>query len=175
MSPAATKSSKPYKVIIKKYANRRLYNTETSSYITLDDVSQMVKEGTDFEVIDAKSGDDLTRQVLAQIIFELELQGRSMMPVGFLKRMITLYDNSVGEFLPHYLERSMESFTENQEKIRQYMDETWGSYNPMGKFEEISKQNMELFSSTFKMFNPFEAYFTSGDKRQAPSKDSKKS
>ncbi|MBY0356245.1 MAG: polyhydroxyalkanoate synthesis repressor PhaR [Rickettsiales bacterium] len=171
---SATKSSQTKKVIIKKYANRRLYNTETSCYITLDDVSQMVKEGTDFIVSDAKTGDDLTRQILAQIIFELEMQGRSMMPVGFLKRMITLYDNSVGDFLPHYLERSMESFTENQEKIRQYMDETWGGYNAIGKFEEISRQNMEMFQSTFKMFNPFEAYFATGDKRQAP-KDPKKS
>jgi polyhydroxyalkanoate synthesis repressor PhaR len=173
MSPAP-KNAQNYKVVIKKYANRRLYNTETSSYITLEDVSLMVKEGTDFEVRDAKTGEDLTRQVLAQIIFELEMQGRSMMPVGFLKRMITLYDNSVGEFLPHYLERSMESFIENQEKIRQYMDETWGAYNPLGKFEEISRQNMEMFQNTFKMFNPFEAYFTSGDKRQAPAKDPKK-
>lgn len=173
MSPAASKPAQNYKVIIKKYANRRLYNTETSSYITLDDVCQMVKEGTDFEVRDAKTSEDLTRQVLAQIIFELELQGRSMMPVGFLKRMITMYDNSVGEFLPHYLERSMDSFMENQEKIRQYMDETWGSYNPLGKFEEISRQNMEMFQNTFKMFNPFEAYFSAGDKKQPP-KDGKK-
>jgi polyhydroxyalkanoate synthesis repressor PhaR len=173
MSPAASKTAQNYKVVIKKYANRRLYNTETSSYITLEDVSQMVKEGTDFEVRDAKTGEDLTRQVLAQIIFELELQGRSMMPVGFLKRMITLYDNSVGEFLPHYLERSMESFTENQEKIRQVMDEAWGSYNPLGKFEEISRQNMEMIQNTFKMFNPFEAYFSAADKRPG-SKDGKK-
>lgn len=173
MSTAASKNAQNYKVIIKKYANRRLYNTETSSYITLDDVCQMVKEGTDFEVRDAKTSEDLTRQVLAQIIFELELQGRSMMPVGFLKRMITMYDNSVGEFLPHYLERSMDSFMENQEKIRQYMDETWGSYNPLGKFEEISRQNMEMFQNTFKMFNPFEAYFSSIDKKQPP-KDGKK-
>jgi polyhydroxyalkanoate synthesis repressor PhaR len=173
MSPASSKHPQDYKVVIKKYANRRLYNTETSSYITLEDVSQMVKEGADFEVLDAKTGEDLTRQVLAQIIFELELQGRSMMPVGFLKRMITLYDNSVGDFLPHYLERSMESFIENQEKIRQYMDETWGSYNPLGNFQEISRQNMEMFQNTFKMFNPFEAYFSAADKRQGP-KDSKK-
>ncbi|MFO1242113.1 MAG: polyhydroxyalkanoate synthesis repressor PhaR, partial [Rickettsiales bacterium] len=143
------KSSKDT-VVIKKYANRRLYNTQTSMYITLEDVSKMVKEGVDFEVRDAKTSEDLTRQILTQIIVEQELSGQNVLSVNFLKRIINLYDDNLREFVPHYLEQSIEGFVENQEKIRQYMDETWKQYNPMNQLEEFGRQNMEILSQTMK-------------------------
>lgn len=150
-------------VIIKKYANRRLYNTETSTYITLDDVRVLVKKGEEFLVQDAKTGEDLTRQILTQIIFEQELNGHhSVMPIGFLKRVIELYDDKIVEMIPHYLESSMEAFTQNQEKVRNYMTKTWGDYshiNPMTQLNEIGKHNMELMNKAFQMFNPFDAFF----------------
>lgn len=146
-------------IVIKKYANRRLYNTQTSIYITLEDVRQMVKKGQEFVVKDAKTGEDLTRQILTQIIFEQELTGQSLMPIGFLKRVIEMYDDKLSELIPHYLETSMETFVGNQEKIRKYMGKTWEQYNPLNQLEEISRQNAEIVSKAFQMFNPFEAYF----------------
>ncbi len=146
-------------IVIKKYANRRLYNTQTSVYITLEDVRQMVKEGKEFIVRDAKTNEDLTRQILTQIIFEQELSGQSLMPIGFLKRVIEMYDDGLSELIPHYLETSMEAFVKNQEKIRKYMGKTWEQYNPLNQLEEISRQNVEIVSKAFQMFNPFEAYF----------------
>lgn len=164
------------RVVIKKYANRRLYNTQTSMYITLEDVSKMVKEGAEFEVLDAKSGEDLTRQILTQIIVEQELTGQNVLSVGFLKRIINLYDDNLREFVPHYLEQSIEGFVENQEKIRQYMDQTWQQYNPINQLEEIGRQNMEIITQTMKMFNPFEAYFQQQqeDEKKKESKKTKK-
>lgn len=163
-------------VVIKKYANRRLYNTETSTYITLEDVRELVKKGEDFVVHDAKTGEDLTRNILTQIIFEQELNGHhSVMPIGFLKRVIELYDDKISEMIPHYLESSMEAFTQNQEKVRSYMTKTWGDYshmNPMSQLNEISKQNMEIMSKTFSMFNPFDAFF--GGSQNGSDKDTKK-
>lgn len=146
-------------IVIKKYANRRLYNTQTSVYITLEDVRQMVKEGKEFIVRDAKTNEDLTRQILTQIIFEQELTGQSLMPIGFLKRVIEMYDDGLSELIPHYLETSMEAFVTNQEKIRKYMGKTWEQYNPLNQLEEISRQNVEIVSKAFQMFNPFDAYF----------------
>jgi polyhydroxyalkanoate synthesis repressor PhaR len=153
-------------IVIKKYANRRLYNTDTSSYVTLDDLCDMVKEGSEFIVYDAKSGEDLTRSVLTQIIFEQEGKEGSanLLPVNFLRSLIGFYDNSLKDFVPHYLESSMQSFQRNQEKLREMMG--IGSLNsPLGglggfnqvaaQFEEISKQNMELFTKAFSMFSPF--------------------
>lgn len=162
-TPNAAKNEKKEPVIIKKYANRRLYNTETSTYITLDDVRELVKRGEEFLVHDAKTGDDLTRQILTQIIFEQELNGQSVMPIGFLKRVIELYDDKISEMVPHYLETSMEAFITNQEKVRSYMDKTWGAYNPMSQFGELGKQNMEFMGKAIQMFNPFEAFFTTAD------------
>lgn len=144
-------------VIIKKYSNRRLYDTQTSMYITLDDVRQMVCKGTEMEVRDAKSGEDITRQVLTQIIFEQELNGANgMLPVTVLKRMITMYDNKLGELFPYYLEGSMEAFIANQEKIREQFGEMFGQYNPMEQFGSIQRRNMELMQNAISMFNPFE-------------------
>lgn len=144
-------------VVVKKYANRRLYNTETSTYVTLDDLCEMVKEGTDFIVCDAKSGDDLTRQVLTQIIFEQESRGENLLPINFLRSLIGFYDDSIKEFVPHYLENSMEAFLVNQEKMREMMG--MGQLgNPMTVFEEFGKQNMDFFTKTMEtMFTPFGA------------------
>lgn len=147
-------------VIVKKYANRRLYNTQTSCYITLEDIRELVKRGEDFVVQDAKSGEDLTRQILTQVIFEQEMNGtNTLLPIGFLKRVIGLYDDSVSELIPHYLESSMEAFVSNQEKMRdymsKYMNQSWSQYNPITQLEEIRRQNMEVFNRTMHMFNPF--------------------
>lgn len=153
-------------IVIKKYANRRLYNTDTSSYVTLDDLCDMVKEGSDFIVYDAKSGEDLTRSVLTQIIFEQEGKGgQNLLPVNFLRSLIGFYDNSLKDFVPHYLESSMQAFQKNQEKMREMMGisnigglgaNPLDSFNQAAaQFEEISKQNMELFTKAFSMFTPF--------------------
>lgn len=144
-------------IVIKKYANRRLYNTDTSSYVTLDDLCDMVKEGADFIVYDAKSGEDLTRQILTQIIFEQEGKGESLMPISFLRNLIGFYDNSLKDFVPHYLESTMQTFMGNQEKMREVMGMgTMGSFGQFSsQLEEIGKQNMELFTKAFGMFTPF--------------------
>src|SRR6201997_1780774 len=105
-------------VIIKKYANRRLYNTQTSTYVTLDHLAGMVKEGTEFEVRDARTGEDITRSVLTQIIFEEEAKGQNLLPIRFLRQLIRLYGDSLQSFVPGYLDLSMESFAKNQEAIR---------------------------------------------------------
>jgi polyhydroxyalkanoate synthesis repressor PhaR len=142
-------------VIIKKYANRRLYDTHTSSYITLDNLCELVKRGVDFVVIDAKSNEDLTRQVLTQIIFEQESKGYSVLPIKFLRTIIGFYGGKMQQFLPPYLEASMESFAKNQDKMREYVASTV-NFSPLAQFEEISKQNMLLFQRAFSMFSPFE-------------------
>ena len=141
----------------KKYANRRLYNTQTSTYGTLDDLCEMVKEGTEFVVVDAKSAEDLTKQVLTQIIFEQESRGQNLLPVSFLRNLIGFYDDSIKEFVPHYLDTSMQTFLKNQEKMREMMGMDTFS-NPMASFEEIGKQNLEMFTKAMEtMFNPFAA------------------
>lgn len=151
------KKNKPEPIVIKKYANRRLYNTDTSSYVTLDDLCEMVKAGQDFIVYDAKSGEDLTRQILTQIIFEQESRGQNLLPIGFLRSLIGFYDDSIKEVLPHYLESSMQNFLSNQEKMREYMGHgAFDSFTQLSsQIEEFSKQNMEIFSRAFGMFNPF--------------------
>lgn len=152
------KPNQPEPIVIKKYANRRLYNTDTSSYVTLADLCDMVKEGAEFIVYDAKSGEDLTRQVLSQIIFEQESSGgEQLLPVNFLRSVIGFYDNSLKDLLPHYLESSMASFHGNQEKMRELMGMgAVGSFGQVAQqLEEIGKQNMELFTKAFEMFTPF--------------------
>lgn len=157
------KKNQPEPIVIKKYANRRLYNTDTSSYVTLDDLCEMVKAGSDFIVYDAKSGEDLTRQILTQIIFEQESRGQNLLPIGFLRSLIGFYDDSIKEVLPHYLESSMQSFMGNQEKMREFMGKgTFGQFGGQfnqfsSQMEEISKQNMEIFQRAISMFNPFVA------------------
>lgn len=138
--------------LIKKYANRRLYNTETSCYITLEDLYVMIKNGEDFEVRDAKTDEVLTRQVLTQIIFEQEAKGYNLLPISFLRHVITMYDNSLAPVFPNYLESSVDIFMKNQERLREFATTGWQEYNPMKIFENISKQNMEIFGKAMEMF-----------------------
>ena len=142
-------------ITIKKYANRRLYNTQTSSYVTLDYLAQMVKEGTDFVVYDAKSGEDITRQILTHIIVEEEGKGQNLLPISFLRHLISFYGDSLESVVPNYLENSMQAFAQNQEQMRDYMQNTLGDLNPMNQFEEMGKKNVAMFEETMKMFMPF--------------------
>ena len=139
---------------IKKYANRRLYNTATSSYVTLDHLAKMVKEGIDFVVQDAKSGDDITRTVLTQIIVEEESKGETMLPISFLRQLIRFYGDSLQALVPRYLEYSMQSFARNQEKMRETIRETMNGLFPFAQFEEMGKQNLVLFENAMRMFSP---------------------
>lgn len=152
-------------VKIKKYANRRLYNTATSSYVTLENLCQMVKDGQDFVVEDAKTGEDITRGVLTQIIFEEESKGgQQLLPIGFLRRLISFYGDSLQTLVPSYLEVSMASFQRNQEQMRQYMAEAFGEMFPFRSIEEMGRQNMAMFQRAMTMFNPFVAGMTDADK-----------
>ena len=140
--------------VVKKYANRRLYNTATSSYVTLDELSQMVRKGDDFVVYDAKTGEDITRSVLTQIILEEDSKGRNLLPIGFLRQLIGFYDDSLQSFLPRYLELSMENFARNQEQIRGYMEKTFGRFFPVTQFEDMARQNLALFQRAVSMWRP---------------------
>lgn len=147
--------------VIKKYANRRLYNTDTSTYVTLDNLAEMVRSERDFVVYDAKSGEDLTHQVLTQIIVEQESKGQNLLPISFLRQLIRFYGNSMEKLVPSYLEFSMNTLTREQEKYTQQIAETFGSA-PFGNaaFEAIQKQalqNMEMFEQALNMFKPFGA------------------
>ena len=144
-------------VTIKKYANRRLYNTATSSYVTLDHLATMVKEGTDFVVFDAKTGDDITRQVLTHIIVEEEDKGQNLLPIDFLRHLISFYGDSLQSVVPNYLDYSMRVFAQNQEQMRDYMENTLGGLGPFGQFEEMSQKNMAMFEEAMKVFTPFHA------------------
>jgi polyhydroxyalkanoate synthesis repressor PhaR len=132
------------KVTIKKYANRRLYDTESSTYITLDRLAQMVREGREFEVVDAKSGDDITRQVLTQIIVDEESRGSTMLPINFLKQLIGLYGNSMQTFVPQYLESAMDAFQRNQSAVR---DALGGNM-----LADLAKRNMAMFEDASRAF-----------------------
>ncbi len=140
-------------VIIKKYANRRLYNTQTSSYVTLDHLCEMVKEGVDFEVRDARSGEDITRSVLTQIIFEEENKGPNLLPIRFLRQLIRMYGDSLQSFVPGYLDLSMESFTKNQEAMRNRLAEAFGGGSVA--LETMTRQNLAIFERAMNMFSPF--------------------
>jgi polyhydroxyalkanoate synthesis repressor PhaR len=151
---AAAPEGKP-PIVIKKYANRRLYNTATSSYVTLEDLSRMVKAGHEFVVHDAKSGEDLTRAVLTQIIVEEEGKGQNLLPISFLRQLIGLYGDSMQWMVPRYLEQAMSSFSVNQEQMRKSLQDAFGGLFPFGSLEEMGKQNLALFEKTMKMFTPF--------------------
>lgn len=145
-------------ITIKKYANRRLYNTATSSYVTLDHLAEMVRTGQDFVVYDAKSGDDITRSVLTQIIFELEGKGQNLMPIRFLRQLIRLYGDSIQSLVPGYLEMSIEQFARNQEGLRkQFASAFGGGANAFKGIEDQVRSNMALFERTMRMFTPFGA------------------
>jgi polyhydroxyalkanoate synthesis repressor PhaR len=153
----AKTQSDPAPVIIKKYANRRLYNTATSSYVTLDNLSQMVRQGGDFIVYDAKNGDDITRSVLTQIIVEEEQKGQNLLPISFLRQIIGFYGNNMEWLVPKYLEFTMKSFTRNQEQLAKSVGGSFTGLFPFSSFEDVGKQNMALFEKAMKMFSPFGA------------------
>ncbi|MBM3570708.1 MAG: polyhydroxyalkanoate synthesis repressor PhaR [Alphaproteobacteria bacterium] len=144
-------------VTIKKYANRRLYNTASSSYVTLDDLSRMVKDEVDFVVYDAKTGEDITRSVLTQIIFEAENNSgqAGLLPASFLRQLIRFYGDSLQAALPSYLDMSMESFARNQEQMRDLMKQSFGGMGAFQNFEEAARQNMAMFQRAMAMFSPF--------------------
>ena len=142
-------------IVIKKYANRRLYNTATSSYVTLDDLCKMVKGDAEFVVYDAKSGEDITRSVLTQIIVEEESKGQNLLPVSFLRQLIGFYGDSLQGLVPKYLEQTMDSFAENQVQMRSYLSQAFDGMFPFGSIEDMNKKNMALFEQTLAMLNPF--------------------
>ncbi len=137
-------------IVIKKYANRRLYNTQSSSYITLDDLARMTRDGVDFQVLDAKSGNDITHAILTQIIMEEEANGEQMLPVSFLRQLIAMYGNSMQALMPHYLEASMESFRANQAKMQ---DAFKTSMSPEA-FTKMAENNMAMFQAAAEAFIP---------------------
>lgn len=151
-------------VVIKKYANRRLYNTGTSTYVTLEDLAEMVKRGEEFSVQDARSGEDITHSVLTQIIFELENRdGQNMLPIPFLRQLIAFYGDQMQMVVPSFLEQSMLAFAKEQERFRQQMKDAVGK-SPMGMMpmaaplkamEEQARRNAELFQNAMRMFTPF--------------------
>ncbi|MDC7786281.1 polyhydroxyalkanoate synthesis repressor PhaR [Rhodoplanes sp. TEM] len=142
-------------VIIKKYANRRLYNTGTSTYVTLEDLAGMLKSGEDFVVYDAKTGEDITRSVLTQIIFEQEgKQGQNLLPITFLRQLIRFYGDSMQMLVPRYLESSLDLFSREQSKFREQMTQAWG-VGGFGTMEDQVRRNMEMFQRAFTMFTPF--------------------
>ena len=140
--------------VIKKYANRRLYNTGTSTYVTLDDLAEMVKREEDFVVYDAKTGEDITRGVLTQIIVEQEGKGRNLLPTTFLRQLIRFYGDSLQTLVPSYLEHSIGTLAREQEKLRQQMTEAFGGA-AFGAVEEHVRRNMALFEKAMRMFTPF--------------------
>lgn len=157
-------AAKDEPVVIKKYANRRLYNTGTSTYVTLEDLAEMVKRGEDFTVQDAKTGEDITHQVLTQIIFELENKdGQNMLPVSFLRQLISFYGDQMQMIVPSFLEQSMTAFAKEQERFREQMKAAFGKTpadmmkmpTPIKAIEEQTRRNMELFQNAMRMFTPF--------------------
>ena len=149
-------------VVIKKYANRRLYDTETSAYITLEDLCQRVKDGKDFIVVDAKTGQDITQQVLTQIIFEQETKGFHLLPTNFLRSVIRFYDDNMNNVMQHYLEASMKTFVSNQDKMRGMMGDMGKGFSPFNQMEEMTRNNVALFEKAMNMFSPMN-YFNAGE------------
>ena len=157
-------------VVVKKYANRRLYNTESSSYITLENLADMVRGGRDFVVYDAKTGDDITRGVLTQIIVEEEGKGHNLLPTNFLRQLIGFYGGGLQGVVPGYLDQAMKAFTQHQEQMQAAMKRTVGSMSslfPFGNMEEISRQNLAMIDRAWSMFTPFKP----GGETDAPPPD----
>ena len=140
-------------VVIKKYANRRLYNTATSSYVTLDDLRKMVQQDVAFRVVDAKTAEDLTRAVLTQIIVEEESRGQNLLPVSFLRQIISMYEDNMRWTLPQYLETVMGWYGQNQQELQKQFNSSMGGMLPPG-LEEMQRNQMALFDKTMRMFNP---------------------
>ena len=166
------KSEEP--ITIKKYANRRLYNTGTSTYVTLEDLASMVKAGEDFVVYDAKTNEDITRSVLTQIIFEQENKegGQNLLPINFLRQLIRFYGDSMQMMVPRYLEVSIDSLTREQAKFREQISQAFGM-GGFGAIEDQVRRNMEMFERTFSMFAPFARQGQPGENPTEPDKGSK--
>ncbi len=164
MSEEQAQGAKAQATVIKKYANRRLYNTATSTYVTLEDLASMVKSGQDFLVYDAKSGDDITRSVLTQIIFEEENKGgaQTLLPVNFLRQLIKFYGDQMQGMVPSYLEFSLDNLTKDQDKIRKQVLDAVGVGDSFKGMEDQAKRNMAMFNDAMKMFNPFAAMMPGG-------------
>lgn len=146
-------------IVVKKYANRRLYDTGRSSYVTLDDLCEMIKEGQEFVVQDAKTGEDLTQQVLTQIIVEQESRGQSMLPPNFLRTLIKFYGDGMQGLVPNYLEQALQNFVQHQESLRSSMSKSFTSMMPGATgFDELNRKNMEMISQTMNMFSPFKVF-----------------
>ncbi len=143
-------------IVIKKYANRRLYNTETSTYVTHEDLCQLISENVPFLVQDVKTGQDLTRMLLIQIIFDLESKGYNMLPVNFLRRIISLYGNDLMRVIPPYLEIMMENFFTHKTEIKDFFDQTFVGYSPVSQMETLHGQNIKLWKQIMGMFSPFQ-------------------
>jgi len=156
-------------VVIKKYANRRLYNTATSAYVTLEDLAKMVRDGTEFVVFDAKSNDDLTRQILTQIIFEEESRGEALLPVQFLRQLIGFYGGQMQGVLPSYLEMSLDSFSRQQEQMRGQFSKAFGAAPGAAILDEAVKRNMSLFTDAMKIWPGFNALTPGGPASEAAS------
>ncbi len=159
---AKSKNSKSEPTVIKKYANRRLYDTGRSSYVTLHDLREMVQEGHDFVVVDAKSGEDLTRSVLTQIIADQEATDETLLPTNFLRTLIGLYGNSTDGMFPKYLEQTMNIFVQNQERMQEQFSQSFKNmpnmenmFQPNTNLEEITRKNMEMFERAMRMMPPF--------------------
>ena len=146
-------------IVVKKYANRRLYNTETSSYVTLDDLAAMIRDGRDFVVYDAKTGEDITRGVLTQIIVEQEGKGQNMLPTAVLRQLIGLYGDNLQSLVPRYLEAAMASFSQQQEQMRDTLSKTMGGFIPfpgaVPDLQEVGKQNIAMMERAMSLFTPF--------------------
>src|SRR5579872_7084674 len=142
-------------VVVKKYANRRLYNTESSSYITLENLADMVRAGRDFVVYDAKTGEDITRSVLTQIIVEEEGKGRHLLPTAFLRQLIGFYGDQMQSLVPRFLEQAMSALTQQQEQMHSAMKKSMGNLFPFGNIEEVGRQNMAMMERAFSLFTPF--------------------
>src|SRR6202048_902093 len=153
-TPNGDSASDVKPVVVKKYATRRLYNTAESTYVTLDDLAKMIKDGGNFVAHDAKSGEDITRSVLTQIIVEQEHKGQNLLPTSFLRQLISLYGDSMQFLVPGYLEQAMIAFARNQEQMRKNLQATFGIF-PFGQFEEMGKQNMALFERALRMLSPY--------------------
>ncbi|MDX1921689.1 MAG: polyhydroxyalkanoate synthesis repressor PhaR [Alphaproteobacteria bacterium] len=156
--PNSTNSNAPKvnPIVIKKYANRRLYNTDTSSYVTLDDLCKMIKDGEEIIVFDAKNGDDITRSVLTQIIVEQEAKGgQSLLPTGFLRQIISYYGGNMQGLVPGYLDFAMQALTKNQGQMQEVFRNSFGSLFPFNTMQQMTKQNVALFEQTMRMFSPF--------------------
>ncbi len=158
------------RIVVKKYANRRLYNTATSSYVTLDHLARLTQEGVDFVVYDAKSGEDITRSVLTQIIVEEEAKGENLLPIAFLRQLITFYGDNMRWMVPQYLEHMIQNFAENQDRMRGAMQDAMGNLFPFSNLEDMRKQNMAFFEQAMRVWSPFAAGQAAVPPAQPPAK-----